>query len=128
MRPFETTVAMPLAEARQAVEGALAAHGFGVLTEIDVAATLKAKLGIEVPPLVILDVCNPRFAHQAIELDPDAALVLTCNVVLESTAEGGTRVRALNPHDLMPDPAFAGLAQEAAHELAAALDAIGSGV
>lgn len=128
MRPFETTVEMPIVEARQAVEGALAAHGFGVLTEIDVAATLKAKLGIEVPPLVILGACNPMFAHQALELDPDAALVLPCNVVLESTAGGGTRVRAVNPHDLMPDPAFAGLAEEAARELAGALEEIGPGV
>ena len=68
----------------------LADNGFGVLTEIDVAATLKAKLGIDRPPLKILGACNPTFANQALELDPTSSLLLPCNVVLEPGPEGGT--------------------------------------
>ncbi len=125
MQPIETTVALSLERAEEAVRTTLAANGFGILTEIDVAATLASKLGIERPPLKILGACNPVFAHRALELDPDAAMVLPCNVVLEPAAGGGTRIRAVNPHDLMPDPAFAELAAAAAQDLTAALDAVG---
>jgi uncharacterized protein (DUF302 family) len=83
MDALETTVALPLAEAEAAVRDALSAQGFGILTEIDVAATLKAKLDIDRPPLKILGACNPSFAHRALELDPSTSLVLPCNVVLE---------------------------------------------
>ena len=91
-----------------------------MLTEIDVAATLQAKLGVERAPLKILGACNPNLAHQALEVDPSAALVLPCNVVLEKVA-AGTRV-AVDPRELMPDPRFAELAEDPASKLAAALD------
>jgi uncharacterized protein (DUF302 family) len=126
MRAIETTVPLPLDEAEVAVRGALAEHGFGVLTEIDVAATLHTKLGIDRPPLKILGACNPAFAHQALELDPSAALVLPCNVVIEPADDGATRVSIVDPRALMPDPQFGELAEAAAVQLAAALEAVGA--
>ena len=127
MHAIETTVQLSLDEAEAAVRETLGAQGFGILTEIDVAATLKDKLGLDRPPLKILGACNPTFAHQALALDPDSALVLPCNVVLEPGPDGGTRIRAVDPHDLMPDPAFSELADSAAVSLRAALEAVGVG-
>jgi uncharacterized protein (DUF302 family) len=124
MHAMETTVPLPLDQAEAAVRAALADQGFGVLTEIDVAATLKAKLGVERPALKILGACNPAFAHQALELDPSSALVLPCNVVLEPGTDGGTRISVVDPRELMPDPAFAELANAAATKLTAALRAV----
>jgi uncharacterized protein (DUF302 family) len=124
MQALETTVALPMAEAEAAVRDALADQGFGVLTEIDVAATLKAKLDIDRPPLKILGACNPSFAHQALQMDPSVSLVLPCNVVLEPAGEG-TKVSVVDPRALMPGDDFAHLAEEAADRLQAALDVIG---
>jgi uncharacterized protein (DUF302 family) len=117
---FETTVPLSLPEADQAVREALGTEGFGVLTEIDVAATLHAKLGVERPPLVILGACNPSIADRALQMDPSVALVLPCNVTLER-ADGGTRVRIVDPRELMDDPRFTSLAEEAAGRLRAAI-------
>ena len=125
MHAIETTVQLSLDEAETAVRKTLGDNGFGILTEIDVAATFKAKLGVDRTPLKILGACNPTFAHQALALDPDSALVLPCNVVLEPGPDGGTRIRAVDPHDLMPDPAFSELAHSAAESLRAALQAVG---
>ena len=127
MESFETTVPLPLADADQAVRDALAAEGFGVLTEIDVAATLKARLGVDRSPLVILGACNPTLANRALELDPSVALVLPCNVVLEQ-ADDGTRVHVVDPRELMDDPRFADLADQAARKLERALDALSRSV
>jgi uncharacterized protein (DUF302 family) len=126
MKAIETTVPLPLDEAEAAVREALAEQGFGVLTEIDVAATLKAKLGVDRPPLKILGACNPTFAHQALELDPSVALLLPCNVVVEPGVGGGTHLSAVDPRELMSDPAFAEVAEAAAARLTAALDAVGA--
>jgi uncharacterized protein (DUF302 family) len=125
MHAIETTVQLSLDEAEIAVRRTLGENGFGILTEIDVAATLRAKLGVDRSPLKILGACNPAFAHRALTLDPDSALVLPCNVVLEPGPEGGTRIRSVDPHDLMPDPAFSELADSAAESLRAALQAVG---
>jgi uncharacterized protein (DUF302 family) len=124
MHAIETTVPLPLDLAEAALRVTLADNGFGVLTEIDVAATLKAKLGIDRPPLRILGACNPTFAHQALELDPSSALLLPCNVVLEPGAAGGTRISAVDPRELMAGPALADLANDAAAKLTAALQAV----
>jgi uncharacterized protein (DUF302 family) len=123
---IETTGALPFDQAEAAVRAALADNGFGVLTEIDVAATLKAKLGVDRPALKILGACNPAFANQALGIDASAALVLPCNVVLEPSGDGGTRISSVDPRELMPEPAFAELAAGAAAKLTAALDAVGA--
>jgi uncharacterized protein (DUF302 family) len=124
MRALEITVAMTLIDAERAIREALAAHGFGVLTEIDVAATLKAKLGVERPALKILGACNPTLANRALDIDPSVALLLPCNVAIDET-DGGTRVRVVDPHELMDDPRFAALADEATDRLQAAVDDLG---
>jgi len=124
VRSIETTVDLPMDEAEAAVRAALADNGFGVLTEMDVAATLRAKLGVERPPLKILGACNPVIANQALDLDPSVALLLPCNVVLEPAPEGGTRVRAVDPRELMSDPEFATIAGDAAERLTSALGAL----
>jgi uncharacterized protein (DUF302 family) len=127
VRSIETTLDLPIGDADTKVRAALAEQGFGVLTEIDVAATLQAKLGVVRPPLKILGACNPTFAHQALEIDPSVALLLPCNVVLETTA-AGTRISVVDPRELMKEPAFASLATRAADDLAAALAALGGAV
>lgn len=125
MKAIETTVALPMDQAEAAVREALGGQGFGVLTEIDVAATLKAKIGVDRAPLKILGACNPDFAHRALELDPSVALLLPCNVVLEPEGDG-TRVAVVDPRELMDDPAFKSLAEDAAARLSAAVDSLGA--
>ena len=75
---------------------ALADHGFGVLTEIDVKATMKRKLDIEMPAYRILGACNPKMAHQAIGIEPRVGAMLPCNVILREV-EGGVEVSAIDP-------------------------------
>jgi uncharacterized protein (DUF302 family) len=125
MRAIETTTSLPMDEAEAAVREALGAQGFGILTEIDVAATLRAKIGVDREPLKILGACNPQFAHDALGIDPTVALVLPCNVVLQPGPAGGTSISVVDPRELMPAPEFAELAQGAADKLTAALDALG---
>jgi uncharacterized protein (DUF302 family) len=88
-RPYETAVA--------ATRAALAEQGFGIISEIDLAATLNAKLGVDLPPQIILGACRPPLAYEAIQADPAIATVLPCNVVVRSTAGGTTVVEALDP-------------------------------
>ncbi|MDP2061911.1 MAG: DUF302 domain-containing protein [Phaeovulum sp.] len=74
----------------------LADHGFGVLTEIDVKATMKTKLDVEMPAYRILGACNPKMAHQAIGIEPRVGAMLPCNVILREV-EGGVEVSAIDP-------------------------------
>ena len=75
---------------------ALATHGFGVLTEIDVQATMKKKLDVEMPAYRILGACNPQMAHQAIGMEPKIGAMLPCNVILRAV-DGGVQVSAVDP-------------------------------
>jgi uncharacterized protein (DUF302 family) len=93
---FGKTVNMKYEQAIEAVTQALAKEGFGVLTEIDVQATLKKKLGIERAPYKILGACNPQFAAQALEAEPQIGALLPCNVVVRE-AGGKTIVEFMDP-------------------------------
>ena len=124
MDGIEITVELPIERAEVVVREALASQGFGILTEIDVAATFKAKLGVERTPLKILGACNPHFAYRALELDPSVALMLPCNVVLAGDGER-THVSIADPRTLMPGDALALLADEAAGRLSEAAGVIG---
>jgi len=123
MQAIETVIAMSLPDAERAVRDALATEGFGVLTEIDVAATLKTKLGIDRAPLKILGACNPEFAHRALEIEPSASLLLPCNVVLEPVGDG-IRVAIADPRELMNSDALRELSTEAASRLCAVIESL----
>ncbi len=83
-------------EVEARMRAALAAGGFGVLTEIDVAATMKKKIGVDMPAYRILGACNPRMAWQAIGMEPRVGAMLPCNVILRAV-EGGVEVSAIDP-------------------------------
>jgi uncharacterized protein (DUF302 family) len=122
-----TTVRRPFAETLAATRASLADQGFGILTEIDIQATLKAKLDVEVPPQVILGACRPPLAHAALQVEPSIGLLLPCNIVVRTLDDDTTVVEALDPKvmvSLTQNDALASVANEAGQRLAAALDAL----
>ena len=88
---------VPPAQAIERVKAELAKEGFGVLSEIDVQATLKKKLDVDRPPYVILGACNPKLAHQALEAEPSLGVFLPCNVDVFQGEDGATYVQAVRP-------------------------------
>jgi uncharacterized protein (DUF302 family) len=94
---FSKTLKMPFGEAIQHVTESLASEGFGILTTIDVRATMKNKLGIDFRPYTILGACNPRFAHKALESEDKIGTMLPCNVVVQEVGGGEVEVSAVDP-------------------------------
>jgi uncharacterized protein (DUF302 family) len=108
------------------LRAALKDEGFGVLTEIDVQATLREKLGKDTAPYTILGACNPPLAHQALEADPAIGALLPCNVVVRAHPDGGAEYLAIDPDRMLglaDEPALTPLAQEVAERLQRALTA-----
>jgi uncharacterized protein (DUF302 family) len=123
-----TRMALPFADAVDRVRAALAEQGFGILTEIDVRATMKNKLDTDMEDYVILGACNPPLAHRALTADRDIGLLLPCNVVVRGT-QGGTVVEVLDPHIMVPlaaQPEIEEVADEAGRRLDAVLAALAS--
>jgi uncharacterized protein (DUF302 family) len=124
---MSTTVVRDFTQTLDAVREALAEQGFGVLTEIDVAATLKQKIDVEVPAQVILGACRPPLAHAALQAEPSIGLLLPCNVVVRDVGDGATRVEAIDPEimeKLTGNDGLAGVSADARQRLQAALDSL----
>lgn len=94
---FAKTAAGPFEFVVGRTREALKAEGFGVITEIDVQATMRAKLGIDFRPYLILGACNPFMAHQALEIEDKIGAMLPCNVVVQALADGSVEVAAIDP-------------------------------
>ena len=118
---------VPFPEAVRRVREALAAQGFGVLTEIDVRATLRDKLGEDMEDYLILGACNPPLAHRALQAEPAVGLLLPCNVVVAERAEGGSRVSFMDPVavlDMIDNPDLWPVAAEARERLKRVAEAL----
>lgn len=116
-----------LDEAKSRVSDALAKEGFGILTEIDVKATLKKKLDVDFRPYVILGACNPTLAHRALGAEPQIGLLLPCNVVIQQEGDGVT-VSIADPRamfSLVRNPELEPVVEEADRRLRRVLDALG---
>lgn len=124
---MSATVSRPYAEAVEAVRSALSDQGFGVLTEIDLAATLKTKLDVDIAPQVILGACRPPLAYAALQADPSIGTLLPCNVVVRAVDEHTSLVEALDPDAMMSlsgGDAVRTVATDAKQRLSAALSAL----
>ena len=114
------TVTVPFDQAIASVTERLKAEGFGILTDIDVQATLKSKLGADMPKYRILGACNPSFAHQALKLESKLGVMLPCNVIVRETASGKVEVASVDPVSAMErtgNPALEATAEEVRRRL-----------
>ena len=124
---FGKNVAHSFEDAVESVTLALQNEGFGILTDIDVAATMSKKLGVDMPPYRILGACNPGLAHRAIEVEPAIGLLLPCNVVVRQDAAGNVRVEFMDPQavlELVDKPEITQVAQEVRERLERVMAAI----
>lgn len=125
---LSTTVERAHAATVTEVREALAAQGFGVLTEIDLQATMKAKLDADIAPQVILGACRPPLAHAALTAEPSIGLLLPCNVVVRALSDTTTAVEAVDPQMMVAmtdNPALQAVSDEATTRLRAALTSLG---
>jgi len=121
------SVDLPFDETLDKVEKALEREGFGILTRIDVQATLKKKLDVDFPPFQILGACMPPMAHKALVADPEIALMLPCNVVVRALEGGGTRVEVVNTatmSQMFPQAGIEEVASTVGRHLDRVLDAV----
>lgn len=124
---LSTTLAASYDDTVARVRTLLADAGFGVLTEIDIRATLEAKLDVDVPAQLILGACRPQLAHRALQVEPRVAALMPCNVVVADTGEGRTRVDVMDPGllaSLAPDPELAEVAADARARLTGMMEAL----
>lgn len=124
---YRRSLAVPYEEAIQRVTAALKEEGFGVLTEIDVRATLKEKLDVDYPRYVILGACNPHLAHEALRKEPEIGTLLPCNVVVYDDEAGGSVVSAVDPRVMLgvvQNTNLEPIGDEAAERLLRALNAL----
>lgn len=120
-KPFETVVAEVTARLKE--------QGFGVLTEIDVQATLKAKIGADIGRYRILGACNPRFAHEALQVEHKLGVLLPCNVIVRETEDQKVEVASIDPVVSMErtgNPALEPMATEVRRLLTVAIQQVGS--
>ena len=129
---FEVQLSVPYDEALEKVTAALKTEGFGILTRIDVRATLKEKIGAEFRPYAILGACNPPLAHRALARDARAGLMLPCTVTVESSGERSSVVRIADPDVFLrvggfeTDEALMSIAAEARARLLRAATPLGA--
>lgn len=124
---FSKTVAMDFQAAVDKVTAELKARGFGILTQIDVRQTLKAKLDVEFRPYLILGACNPPFAYRALQAEDKIGTMLPCNVIVQQHADGSVEVSAVDPVASMAavvNAELAGVAEEIRNRLRAVIDAM----
>ena len=124
---YARTVALPMDEAEARVRDTLQAEGFGVLTEIDIQATLKKKLDVDFRPYKILGACNPPAAHRALQAEPLIGTMLPCNVILHEAGDGQTEIAAVDPVASMAaveNDTLGEIAQEIRDRLRKAVDAV----
>ncbi|NIP80263.1 MAG: DUF302 domain-containing protein [Gemmatimonadetes bacterium] len=122
------TLDLSFEEADRQVRDALQEEGFGVLTEIDVKATLKKKLDVDFPQYEILGACNPPLAHQALQAEADIGLLLPCNVVVRALDDGRTMVEAIDPVkqlSVADNPELPALAEEVRQRMERVIAAVG---
>lgn len=124
---FGKIVSYSFEDTLEKVKAELAKEGFGTITEIDVAATLKKKLNQEMPPYLILGACNPQFAHHALEVDPSIGLLLPCNVVLRVDDNDKVNVEIMDPNavlNIVGQPEIDIIAKEVRKRLERVLEAL----
>ena len=124
---LSVTLDLPYEKAVAGVRAALKEQGFGILTEIDVKATMREKLGVEMEPYVILGACNPPLAHRALEVDRLIGLLLPCNVVVRAEGSERSIVQALDPKVMIEVPEreeLRPIAEEARNRIRAALETL----
>jgi uncharacterized protein (DUF302 family) len=122
---FGRTFPMTVEDSVDAVTAALKAEGFGVLTQIDVQATLKGKIGVEYPAYRILGACNPHLAYRALQAEPQLGLLLPCNVIVYDNGDGTSTVNIVDPLQMLSvadNPALKAIASEADSRLHRVID------